>query len=333
MSSPRFLIIRGGAIGDFILTTPVIAAMREQWPNAHIELLGYPHIAGLALAPELLDAVRPISSRGVATFYAEHGEPDSEFREYFRSFQQIISFLYDPDQVFENNMNDIGARRYLKGIHKPVEPEPPVHPIHATKQLVKALESLAIFVEHPMPRLHPQRAERLFAHDFFKGEPARPLVAVHPGSGGEKKLWPIENWIALCRWLVEKKKANLLIVTGEADQANRQRLHTQFAQQHVCFADNLKLPQLAAVIEQANLFIGHDSGISHLAAAVGVPTLALFGPTNPAVWRPLGAKVRILLGSREWNEEIANPFFAAPMTAIMVPAVLRIAEEILVECM
>jgi heptosyltransferase-2 len=329
MTSPRFLIIRGGAIGDFILTTPVIAAIREQWPSAHIELLGYPHIAGLALAPELLNAVHPISSRGVATFYAEHGELDRDFRDYFRNFQQIISFLYDPDQVFEDNVKGIGGRRYIKGIHKPIEPEPPAQAIHASKQFVKALESLALYVDQPVPRLYPQRAERLFAHEFFKGEPTRPLVIVHPGSGGEKKLWPIENWIAFCRWLVGKKNVNLLIVEGEADQVNVKQLRSALSQHPVLFASGLKLPQLAAVVEQANVFIGHDSGISHLAAALGVPTLVLFGPTNPAVWRPLGAKVRVLLGSREWNEEIANPFFQASMTAITVPAAQKTAEEML----
>src|ERR1041384_4031040 len=252
MSSPRFLIIRGGAIGDFILTVPVIAAIREQWPNAHIEVLGYPHIADLAKAPELLNAVRSISARGVATFYANHGELDREFRDYFRQFQQVISFLYDPDEVFADNVKGIGARRYLKGIHKPTEPDPTEPATHASKQLAKVLESLAIFVEQPTPKLYPQRAERLFAHDFFKGEPPRPLVAVHPGSGGEEKIWPMDNWTGLCRWLIEEKRVPWLIIGGEADQANVQTLRSPLSPHRALVANSLKLPQLAAVVEQAN---------------------------------------------------------------------------------
>lgn len=326
MSSPRFLIIRGGAIGDFILTVPVIAAIRERWPSAHIEVLGYPHIAALAKGPELVNEVRSISSRGMATFFAEKGGLDPEFRAYFPRFQQIISFLYDPDQVFENNVRTAGGRRYLAGIHKPVEAEPPVH---AARQLAKVLESLALYVENPLPKLYTQRAERLFAHDFFRGAPPRPLVAVHPGSGGEKKLWPAANWAELCEWLAVAKKVRLLLIGGEADQSALEILRAKLAPHNPFVAQHFKLPQLAAVLEQATLYVGHDSGISHLAAAVGVPCVVLFGPTNPAVWRPLGEKVRVLYGFREWTVENVDDFAAVPMSTITTELVEKVLNEMI----
>jgi len=328
MSSPRFLIIRGGAIGDFILTVPVVAAIREKWQNAHIEVLGYPRIATLAIAPELAHAVRDISAKGMATFFADRGELDSGFRDYFGQFQQIISFLYDPDEIFSTNVKRVG-RRYLAGIHKPIEPDPPVKPHHATQQFVKVLESLALYVAEPIPRLYPQQPERLIAIDFFRGAPPKPLVAVHPGSGGEAKLWPVENWAALCRWLSEEKKAQVLIVAGEADQKQLADLQAKLSPHRPVVANNLKLSQLAAVLEQASLYIGHDSGISHLAAAVGVRSLVLFGPTNPCVWRPLGPNVRILHGAMEWKAERELPFWQKPMSAIPLASVQRLAEELL----
>lgn len=312
----RFLIIRGGAIGDFILTVPVMAALRAQWPDAHIEVLGYPHIADLAKGPELVNAVRSISSRGVATFFADRGEQDAEFREYFHSFQQVISFLYDPDEVFQENVRRAGVKHYLQGIHKPFEPEPPEPPVHAARQLVKVLESIAVYVEEPVPRLYTQRAERLVAHDFFKGGPPRPLVAVHPGSGGTGKIWAISNWVGLCRWLARDRSARLLLIGGEADQVNLKLLQQELTADQPLVANSLKLPQLAAVLEQATAFVGHDSGISHLAAALGVPSVVLFGPTNPAVWRPLGPKVRVIQGAKEWSPDSAPYFIPSPMTAI-----------------
>ena len=327
-SSPRFLIIRGGAIGDFILTVPVIAAVRERWRNAHIEVLSYPHIAQLAVAPELLNGVREISDRGVATFFAHRGELDRDFRSYFGQFQQIVSFLYDPDQVFETNVKTV-SRRYLAGIHKPTEPQPPVQAIHASSQLIKVLESLAIYVENPVARLYPQRAERMFAHDFYRGTPPRPLIAVHPGSGGESKVWPVANWLELCRWVIAEQKGHVLLIGGEADQANVELLRSRLPAEKIQLANKLKLPQLGAVLEQATLFIGHDSGISHLAAAVATPSLVLFGPTNPAVWRPLGPGVRILHGAGEWRPEPAAPFWQKPMDAIPVASVKGVVEELL----
>lgn len=327
--SSRFLIIRGGAIGDFILTVPVLAAIRAQWPAAHVEVLGYPHIADLAKGPELVNAVRSISSRGVATFFADRGEQDAEFKEYFHSFQQVISFLYDPDEVFQENVRRAGVKHYLRGIHKPVDPDPPEPAMHAATQLVKVLESIAVYVDDPTPRLYPQRAERLVAHDFFKGGAPRPLVAVHPGSGGTGKIWAISNWVGLCRWLARDRNARLLLVGGEADQVNLKLLQQELAADQPLVANSLKLPQLAAVLEQSTAFVGHDSGISHLAAALGVPSVVLFGPTNPAVWRPLGANVRVIQGAREWTLDSAPCFIPAPMTVIRANLVQSAIDQVL----
>ena len=80
VSKPRILVIRGGAIGDFILTLPAIAALRKQFPRAHLEVLGYPHIARLAVAGGLVDRVQPIEARGLAGFFARDGSSASRRR-------------------------------------------------------------------------------------------------------------------------------------------------------------------------------------------------------------------------------------------------------------
>src|SRR5512140_3124171 len=97
----RILVIRGGAIGDFILTLPAIAALRQQFPEAHLEVLGYPHIARLALAGDLADRVRFIEARPLAGFFARDGDLAEEMRDYFSEFDLIVSYLYDPDGIFQ----------------------------------------------------------------------------------------------------------------------------------------------------------------------------------------------------------------------------------------
>src|SRR5580704_9064672 len=99
------LVIRGGAIGDFILTLPVLAALRGQFPRTEIELLGYPHIAQLALAGGLVRRVQSIEARSLAGFFARNGELAPELMEYFAGFHLIISFLYDPDEIFQANLS------------------------------------------------------------------------------------------------------------------------------------------------------------------------------------------------------------------------------------
>src|SRR5262245_14022750 len=96
---PRILIIRGGAIGDFILTFPALALVREAFPAAHIEIIGYRHIVALAEGRFYADGSRSIEYGPLAGFFARNGTLDEGLREYFGGFQQVISYLFDPDHI------------------------------------------------------------------------------------------------------------------------------------------------------------------------------------------------------------------------------------------
>jgi ADP-heptose:LPS heptosyltransferase len=107
-----------------------------------------------------------------------------------------------------------------------------------------------------------------------------------PGSGSHEKNWPLENWIGL--FSPDSRFADLnacVVISGEADEAQTDQLEREWKNRDVRFARNLPLPRLAAVLERS-IFIGHDSGISHLAAAAGANCILLFGPTDPDVWAP-----------------------------------------------
>ena len=96
----RVLVIRGGAIGDFILTLPALKALREAYPYAHVEILGYKHIAALAENRFYAQAVHSIEHGPLSSFFARNSELPAELRGYFASFELIISYLYDHDQIF-----------------------------------------------------------------------------------------------------------------------------------------------------------------------------------------------------------------------------------------
>jgi len=95
---------------------------------------------------------------------------------------------------------------------------------------------------------------------------------------------------------------SLIVVSGEADEAQTGQLEREWKNRGVRFVKNLPLPHLAAVLERS-IFIGHDSGISHLAAAAGANCILLFGPTDPNVWAPQNSNVRILTAP---NGRLAN---------------------------
>jgi heptosyltransferase III len=283
----RILVIRGGAIGDFVLTLPVLAALRQQLPGARLEVLGYPHIAQLALAAGLADAVHSIEAGPLAGFFAAAGDLNARWQEFFAGFALVVSFLYDPDDIFRQNVARASPAQFIAGPHRPEE----AAGIHAARVFLKPLERLAIFDADDIPRLRLVRVE--------EGEAAprprsRSLLAVHPGSGSERKNWPEARWIELLRTLASTADQDFLIVGGEAEGDRLNRLAAALPTDRVQLARSLPLVALARRLVGCRGFLGHDSGISHLAAALGRPTLVLWGDTVEAVWRPRGDQVTIL---------------------------------------
>src|SRR5262245_38178009 len=92
----KILVIRGGAIGDFILTLPALAALRRHFPHASLDILGYPGTAILAVREGLAGSVLPIESPGLASFFTRSPMLDSVWVERFRAYDLIISYIYDP---------------------------------------------------------------------------------------------------------------------------------------------------------------------------------------------------------------------------------------------
>jgi heptosyltransferase-2 len=279
-SRAKILVIRGGAIGDFILTLPVLAALREQFPKARLELLGYARTAELARAGGLVEEVRSIDARPLAGFFARQGSLADELQEYFAGFAIIISYLYDPDTVFQTNVARCSKAQFITGPHRPDERGK----IHATEVFLKPLERLAIFDADPVPRLAFE--SRRAAFDRF--------VVLHPGSGSETKNWPETNWAELIGDLLRNTDWNLLLVGGEAEGEKLDRLASGLPASRVQLARNLPLLELAARMAGTQAFVGHDSGITHLAAALGLPGVVLWGPAPEAVWRPRSERMKVL---------------------------------------
>ena len=272
-------MIRGGAIGDFILTLPALKALRDAFPNAHIEILGYEHIAALAENRFYAQRVRSIESALLAKFFAKNADLPPELSKHFAGFDLIISYLYDPDSIFEENLHRSGARKIARGPAKIDKRS------HAARQLAQPIEELGLSISDFAPRLYPSTEDRHRAWEFLAGL-STAIVAFHPGSGSEKKNWPLQNWIDLGNHFLRNSGGSLLIISGEADEHQTRQLESIWQNRRVRFAKQLSLTDLAAVFEKT-IFVGHDSGISHLAAAAGANSILLFGPTDPTVWAPL----------------------------------------------
>src|ERR1051325_2754821 len=284
----RILVIRGGAIGDFILTLPAIKLLRDHFPDAHIEILGCKHIIALAEKRFYADAIRSIDDRALAGFFTKTNQLPIELIRYFAGFDLILSYLFDSEAIFRTNLHFCGIKTLLTGPAKLSRDE------HAAYQLARPLKEIGLSLHSPAARIYPTERDREFARDFLTGL-GTPVLAFHPGSGSEAKNWPLENWMRLGEHFLASGWA-LLIAGGEADEKRVRCLEIGWQQRPVRFARNLSLPHLAGLLENG-VFVGHDSGISHIAAAVGARSLLLFGSTDPAVWAPANANATVLRAS------------------------------------
>lgn len=293
MSRGRILVIRGGAIGDFILTLPAIAALRKQFPQTRLEVLGYPHIASLATLGLGVLAVKSIEAGPLAGFFARNGNLDSQLCDYFAGFNIIVSYLFDPDKIFQTNIGRCSKAQFIAGPHRP----PDSGPLHATEVFLQPLERLAVFGADPIPRI------------ILGPQPSSRILAIHPGSGSERKNWPEPRWAELLRRIAGETDWPVQIITGEAEQQRAQRLAALLPSERVTVASNEPLTSVARRLAECRYFLGHDSGITHLAAAVGLAGIALWGPSNPNVWRPRSEKIAVLQPPGELQDLAASAVF------------------------
>jgi heptosyltransferase-2 len=162
---------------------------------------------------------------------------------------------------------------------------------------------------HSSPQVYITPEARVTAERFWcmAGLPEHGVIAWHPGSGGHHKLWPLEGWQQVMTWAARQGYAGL-IIRGPAEQERR-----DFASSAASFpawpqTRNLSLPEVAAILARCHVLVGHDSGISHLSAAVGTTTLAFFGPTMPSIWGPRSRRACVL-----------QPHPAGPLTLHNLP--------------
>jgi heptosyltransferase-2 len=277
----RMLVIRGGAVGDLIVTLPALGALRRAFPHAAIELLGNPSRAILAQHPHYVDRVIDLERWDLYRLFSQQPSISQGLATFLHSFALVLSYLAVPDMIFTTNL-----RRYCQGEVLTWPPHPPPD-VHITDHL---LQPIRRFVRQPYnadPRIYQDPAAQEFAARFWQtaGLPDQGVVAFHPGSGGAYKLWPVAGWEHIMTWTAQQGLQGL-IISGPAEQAHNTHLAHPAHVPPWPRAQNLPLPYLAALLARCQVVVGHDSGITHLAAAVGTTTLALFGPTDPLLWGP-----------------------------------------------
>jgi hypothetical protein len=275
----RTLALHFGALGDFVLSWPALGLLMAGPPEAELHLLGVPAWGELILPPQ---RVADREAARLARLFAM--EPAGEADQWLRGFSRAVVFTWRPDQAVQALL----AHLRLAGIGEvwsvPTRPGPGQRS-HAGDLQVQALRARGLSgpALPPPPRL--ARPE----------SPGRAIIA--PGSGGAAKRLGPELTARLAARLAETLGPPLLLLgpaeAVERDPAWREALAQALAGVTHQVLDCPSMAELARALMAAPLCLGADSGVTHLAAALGAPTLAVFQASDPAVWAPRGARVRI----------------------------------------
>ncbi len=299
------LIIRSGALGDLILTLPVLAALKKRYDGISIDMMGDPGRLSLLKKCGYVDNVLPVDDRKFTPLYAPGGTPRGTALEGLRSYDAIYSYLPDPDGVFAENLRRFASGPVLTGRTRPSGG----CRIHMTRVLMDVLKPLGADTIDEPPAI---RLPLSVATADIQNLPSdRTLVAIHPGSGGLAKCWSAERYAALIERLIDRGYRPV-VTFGPADDTVRRRILPRIPDQDVLFVEDRPLVDLAALYARCHAMIGNDSGMTHLAAAAGTPVIALFGPTDPAVWGPRGKQVRLLWGTGEIATDLGRLIWKEP---------------------
>jgi ADP-heptose:LPS heptosyltransferase len=276
----RVLLVRAGALGDVLLLRPAVAALASA--GHRVTLLAPGASGDVLLGPgrSRVERVIPWERADLAPLFVAGAGPAPALAEELAGFEAAVA--YTRSEALAGHLRErIQATRVQ-------DPSPPPGARHVSEWLLDAVRHLCAAPLTALLPVEPAPADREAARSVLQRLPPG-FLAVHPGSGSPAKSWPPERFAAVVERLSPDRP--WLLVEGPADAENAAALARD---PRAVVARSLPPRALGAVLASAGLFVGNDSGVSHLAAAWGAPTLALFGPTDPAVWAPLGVLVRTL---------------------------------------
>jgi len=293
------LVIHQGALGDFILALPALMTLRKSFSQAKPVIMGYPRILELVEKRFYAEEIVSVDQRGMASFFVPGGDLDPGLSQYFGTFDLIVVFGKEAEGSILTNL-----RRVCQGQIIHLHSFPPLNErIHLTDHLLRELRRNHISGEDQDPQLFLNRSDQVWGRSYCKKkglteEEKAKAIVLHPGSGSRRKVWPVERFVDLVNYFQGHASSRVLIVVGPAEAGEFQEAFENIQWERGATAPvlikGLSLIGLASVIEGCRVFIGNDSGITHMAAALGAPTVAIFGPTDPKRWAPRGKHVAVV---------------------------------------
>ncbi len=312
----KVLVIHQGALGDVLLTFPALTLLREQ-KDVSLALMCKDQIGRMASALKVVDIHLPIESARFAPLFSEDMNHDMERFINFYETVLYVGFSHDVEHHI---------RQRHRGHTWKITPRPcPEEETHVAIHIVKEVLSAGLWnmdknvagdesllckwqlqrLPHDMQESQRGRLERrgkegVLPSGRSPGSVRKPnqkgaLYLIHPGAGSLRKRWPVENFVEVASGIQDMRSGEVCFLIGPAECDLPPRLKEQAGKRFEIHGVG-DLAEVMAFMHRATRFIGNDSGLTHLAAMMGLPTVAIFGPSSPQRWSPIGGTTRVLRG-------------------------------------
>lgn len=289
--SPEILIIRPGALGDTLMLLPALYHLKKKY-----RLFVAARRPGLTLLGPWADACLDFEGRGWHLLFEDSPER-GEFPSGLQP-ERVVAFLRDREGLVERNLHILFPKAEIGVFYGYPEKG---EKVHAAFHLARCCAETGLAIE-PETCLAEARESPLLRGFNAKGRTrARGGLVIHPGSGGKDKNLSLEFWLrvveVLPKMLGPRALPGTTFVLGPAEEGLAEGLTRSARDGNLEVVLSPDMGDLCRVLGSASLYAGHDSGVTHLSAMLGTPTIALFRASDPQVWGPLGPRVRILDGT------------------------------------
>ena len=337
----RILIIRTDRIGDVLLSTPVIKAVREVYPNSHIAVMVRPYAEEIVDGNPYLDEVILYDKNGKHKGWFATLKFANELREkrfdlalilHPTNRSNLIPFLAGiPERVGYNKKLGVFLTKKIKDLKHLGEK-------HEIDYNLDVLRAVGIEVKErqlymPVKDEHERVIDRFFVlNDLNEGQG---IIAFHPGASCPSKRWSAYRFGRVADELIERYKFKVVIIGGPSDAETVKQMHMAMLHTPIVLSEKHSLGEVAALLKRCKIFISNDSGPVHIAVAVGTPVIAIFGRSDPGLspkrWAPTGLNDIVIhkdVGCRECFAHNCEINFKC-LEAITIEDALKTAETLL----
>lgn len=308
-SNPEhILVVRLGAMGDIVHVIPAVNNIRTAFPSANITWLVEDKLKDLVEGLPCIDEVVAFPRKQLQTYFKNPLKYPKIITEILMFLKKLKRRKYNVALDFHGNFKS-GLLTYLSnaktriGFSKEYCKEfnfiftnsritPPKKQMHRIDKYLSLLHGLGIEARYQAPVFSIPDTDRIYIDNFIYQNRLnqKPIAIIHPGTSlfGKYKRWPPDNYARLADRLTKELDYSVVFTWGALEYKIVEEIVSLMRYQATIACKTSSVKQLIALIRHAHIFIGGDTGPTHIASCIGIPTIAIFGPKDPAIYAPYG---------------------------------------------